>query len=138
MRAMPITARRLRVLATRRVHFWTHDRGDCSNEVLGIVKIAIDARKTDVSDLIKFRQVTHYNVTHLRGGHFGLEICVDISFDILNNAFNDVAFDRAFGTGTLDSATDFLAVQWLSCFVGLDDPDAEAFDFLSSSKLPLT
>lgn len=63
VRAMPITARRLRVLATRRVHFWTHDRGDCSNEVLGIVKIAIDARKTDVSDLIKFRQVTHYNVT---------------------------------------------------------------------------
>ena len=45
--------------------------------------------------------MTHHNVAHLRGGHFRVEVCVDISLDILDNPFNDVTFDGAFGAGTI-------------------------------------
>ena len=65
VRSMPIAAGRLRVLATRGGGFGAHDRGDCSDEVLGIVKIAVDARKMYVGDLVELRQVAHYNVAHL-------------------------------------------------------------------------
>jgi hypothetical protein len=81
--------------------------------------------------------VTHDNVTDLSRGHFGIEVCVDIRLNILDNAFNDVAFDGAFGASSLDSTANFLTVQRLAGFVSFDDSDAETLNFFSGRKSPL-
>ncbi len=92
---------------------------DRVEEISHVVEFAIDARKSDVGDIVGFGEMLHHDLTDLCGGYLQFELRVDFGFDLLNHQLDLLAADRSFAASAFDTATDLFTIKRYATLIRL-------------------
>lgn len=104
-----------------------HHLGDSGKELVNVRKIAVDARKAYVRNLIYLMQPLHHELSELLRRNL---IAVDGGNDIVKQVADLVIGHRAVAAGYADALLKLAAVERLAAAVALDDAHLVAVNLL--------
>src|SRR6056297_2791162 len=114
------------------------DLGNRLKEIVGVVKFAINASKSDRRDRVQFGQMSQNDLPDLVGGDFRIERRVHVGLDALYAALDLGALDRTLGAGPFDAPPDFFAIKRLPRLFAFDHAHAQLFDCFQRHETSVT
>ena len=97
------------------------DRLQFVHEIVHVLEVAIDAGEPHIGDLVEIFEVFHDQFAQRARFDFGLEIGIDVAFDIGHQAIDLFVADRPLPAGAFQPAADLVAEKRLPAPVLLDD-----------------
>lgn len=96
---------------------------DFVDEILQIIELAVDAGKTDISDLIQADQKLHGHLADLVAFDLAVVVGHDLAFDRSGQLFNLFLGNGAFPAGTHDPTHDLFAAEGFALLILFDNGD---------------
>lgn len=109
-------------------------RADFLDEVLRVAEVAVNASKTNRSDLINIGQMPHDDFADLMAVDLHFELLTNFQFDGKYHCLDSFGGYRAFPASTFDAAAEFISVERFSAIIAFDDPDGSALDSFQSGE----
>lgn len=100
---------------------------DLLGEIAGVLKMPVNAREADISDLVQLAQVLHDPFADKAAFDLGFEHRIDIRLDLGDQRRDPGAADRPFPAGPFDALPDFLRIERNTRAVPFDDTNRDGF-----------